>query len=321
MKVIKELKILLDPNNLFQIPTDTRVNDLVVYTYEITAGQWKSQFIIDYLRDNPVSKYPLIKNYHVFYNSIIKEFIENKKGIDEADWKVIQSLDPKYCYENLDKMGDSAIDNILNSPRYSFKYIRDVVYKSLIKDNSHSTAIKILESKYYKFLKIIFADPDSSYSYVRDIIADVYSPAEETIFSGSDDNLKFQYIVDFEYQSILKKNKYDYDKTKSEIKNKYDKKFYFLIKNKEISNFRVIADYLKKTLDEPDSKIEDLMVGQGSQHGYYSFLRGYYLKLETIKDENDDQFKKLLKIKDIFKEKHPRFIDNIDYEIKFGSDY
>ena len=199
----------------FQFHTDIIVNNLVHDYNFISGDSIGADFIFSitkWLRNNPITKYPLINGYDFFYDFIIKAILRNSNSwldrlnLSDEFLYSISLLDPEYCYNRIDSLGEEGIKGILRSPeyvlryaeylsanlpdsvglderrwkegesvillspKYSYQYIRDVIYKYLIKNNSEDKAVQILENEYGQFLKVILTDSDSGIGYIKNII-------------------------------------------------------------------------------------------------------------------------------------------------------
>lgn len=331
MRSIKKLKIFFNQNFIkrFELPTDIKILDIDMGSGSDLIYVSLDDDFIYYLKkwmiNNPITKYPLISNYYVFYNNISETIIYNdlRTKLSEEDSSFFKLLSAKYCYENIDELGDKAISGILNSPeycflyadqiiserlgndpginindrrfiegekiilmdpKYSYYYISNVIYYYLIKEFSKDKVIKILESEYSSFLESIFRDSIYSYFFITNIIKGPYEAAESAILNSFD--YGDVYILKIVYPSLM--NRYDNDKNKvsMEIRNRYkdyERDFIFKFSSK------LTLKYFLDVVMIPDIKIESL-ISENVRISYLTFIIKYYAQQYEDSDKKGNIF-------------------------------
>lgn len=325
MQSIKKLKINFDKNMVFILPTDIKIQDLKIKTlldYKSVKfiTDIDKKFIIDFFRDNPVSKYPLIDNYYLFYNFILDKFIDGKDYLKESEVEYFSSIHPGYNYNRIDEIGEDVVTKVIvNSPKFSYlysldrskkvkkvshiddlrwkegewiisrspqsssDYLTNIIYPGLmsIHNDKKSFVLRVIKEKFKDFESSIIKDPSTCLQYVKNVIGDIYPFGEDIILS--DDFTGQQYITDIVYDSILKNFDGDHNETRKEIIKRYSE-FHKKMIGRHQYNIEVITNYLKKIISIPNPNIEKQMVDSGKELGYFEFLKNYFYSQENKKN-------------------------------------
>ena len=277
----------------------------------------EKNFIINFIINNPISKYPLINNYYLFYNFIIDKFLKNIEKLNIKDKKFFESISPKYNYENINKIGEeNAKAAILNSPSFSFQYVKDlsnkvknlsniddvrwregewiisrspyysasylneIIYPALTKlFKEKKSCLRVIKEKFSIFEDSIIKDPSATLIYVKGVIKDIYPRGEKILLS--DDFVGEQYINSIVYDSILNTFKGDHQKTREEIRKRYsDFDKMIISKVKDYYDEEAVEKYLEKIVYYPNKEVENEMVKAGKALQYFEFLKKYYHAIE-----------------------------------------
>ena len=349
MKSIKKLSVVINEHFLkkFIIPTDMIIKELnTIFSYYLLRDELNDSFIFylkDWFNNNSVDRYPLIDNYDIFYNSILDRIIfenANKKKLSSDDLEFFQLLSSKYCYENINRLSDKAIDGIANSAEYSFKYAYDtgkrffrgesVIMKSSkwsyfyiisvirleLKTLSSNNFIKILERRFVGFLNSIFKDPYFAFSFVKSINI-IYPSAEKVILKNTEYGLR--YILEIVYPILMDKNSKNKHKVLKVIRNRYqDFENNFIFKFSDVNTLK----YFVEILLIPDAKVEDKITDENVRNDYLTFLIKYYTNKYYIRKLYNGDFFYFIRdnlnehtgwVKDRMKEYDDSFIE---YNIK-----
>lgn len=327
MQRIKNLKINFNVDMVFQIPTDIVIDEITVksmleYNSTRYLKEPEIEFIIKFFKDNPVNKYPLIKNYYVFYNFIIDKFMDNRNVLKDEYFDFFTSISPGYNYNKINEGEEGNMDSILNSPKFSYlysldrknkiknisslsdvrwkegewiisrspeyaaEYLINIIYPTLIStipNVKHHTVLNIIKEKFKSFEDSILTDSYSTLKYVKGVIGDIYPRGEKIIFSS--DFSAQQYVTDIAYDSILKAFEGDHEKTRKEIRQRYrDFDNYIIGKTDKTFISSVVENYLEKIIFKPDPNVEKKMVEAGKEVPYFEFLKKYYSALEYKKN-------------------------------------
>ena len=218
MQRIKNLKINFNVDMVFQIPTDIVIDEITVksmleYNDARYLKEPEIEFIMNFFKDNPVNKYPLIKNYYVFYNFIIDRFMDNRNLLKNKYFDFFTSISPGYNYDKINQGEEGEINSILNSPKFSYlysldqknkvekisslgdvrwkegewiisrsphyaaEYLINIIYPTLmstIPNVKHHAVLNIIKEKFKSFEDSILTDSYATLKYVKGVIGDIY---------------------------------------------------------------------------------------------------------------------------------------------------
>ena len=325
MQSIKKLKINFDKNMVFILPTDIKIQDLKIKTlldYKSVKfiTDIDKKFIIDFFRDNPVSKYPLIDNYYLFYNFILDKFIDGKDYLKESEVDYFSSIHPGYNYNRIDEIGEDVVTKVIvNSPKFSYlysfdrskkvkkvshiddlrwkegewiisrspqsssDYLTNIIYPGLmsIHNDKKSFVLRVIKEKFKDFENSIIKDPHACLQYVKNVIGDIYPIGEDIMFSS--EFVGQQYITDVVYDSILNNFDGDHNETRKEIRKRYRDFDRVMIGGKNTASAPVTT-YLQKIIAEPNDEVEKEMVAADKKGVYFEFLRNYFYSQENKKN-------------------------------------